>query len=71
MKKILATITVILSIGLAGGIGDDQITDERINAIPDSVFEYITLKGDFNEYEIINYYDTHRMKCDSVEIANL
>lgn len=47
--------------------------EERMNAIPDSVYEYIILKlgDDATDEQIISYYDNHRIECDQIELENM
>lgn len=73
MKNVLLATIVLIAICVVGSWEYSLTNKERANSIPDSVYEYIYLKvGDNStDMEILNYYDNHRMECDSVEIVNL
>lgn len=73
MKNVLLATIVLIAICVVGSWEYSLTNKERVNSIPDSVYEYIYLKVGDNctDMEILNYYDNHRMECDSVEIANL
>lgn len=73
MKNVLLATIVLIAICVVGSWEYSLTNKERVNSIPDSVYEYIYLKVGDNSTDvgILHYYDTHRMECDSVEIANL
>ena len=47
--------------------------EEKMNTIPDSVYEYIILKlgDDATDEQIISYYDNHRIECNQIELENI
>lgn len=73
MKNVLLAMIVFIAICFAGSWEYSLSIEERIKSIPDSVYEHIYLKlgNTCTDAEILNYYDTHKIECDSVEIANL
>lgn len=73
VRNILLGLVMLVAILFMGSWEYSITQSERFENLPDSVYEYIYLKvGEGgSDKQILDYYDSHRLECDSVELANL
>ena len=73
MKTILLIIMGLICFCAVSSWEYSTSLEERMNTIPDSVYEYIILKlgDDATNLQILSYYDNHRIECDQIELENM
>lgn len=72
MKNLIFFVIILILIILVGSWEFHVTEQERLQNIPDIVYEYIYLKlGDgCTDSEILEYYDAHRAECNKVELED-
>lgn len=72
MRNLILSLIILILIILVGS-WEFRITErERLQNIPDVVYEHIYLKlGDgCSDTQILEYYDRHRAECDKIELED-
>lgn len=72
MKNLVLSIIILILIILVGSWEFHITEQERLQNIPDTVYEHIYLQlGDgCTNTQILEYYDNHRAECDKIELES-